>query len=102
MEVAVDGEEGSTIEIGVRHAGDAEFGSEGITSSADATCTDGVSSDEDSTATITDGHVVFYTCGASAFLLKAGGAGALRFWVRGNKGITTSGAAVTKWDDVGK
>ena len=62
MEVAVDGEEGSTIEIGVRHHGDSEFGSEGITSSTDATCTDGVSSDENNLATITDGKVIFYTC----------------------------------------
>jgi hypothetical protein len=61
--------DGSAVMVQVQHAGDTKFGSHGITMDPDASCSDGLSSDENASATVQDGKVVFYTCGASTFVV---------------------------------
>lgn len=50
---------------------------------------------------MTDGRVVFYTCGASTFIINALGASALKLWLKANAGTScsTSGCALSSWAD---
>ena len=57
--------DGEIINIYVRHTGDEEFGTRGLTQNPDSTCTDGIPSDPGSLATVIDGTATIYTCAAS-------------------------------------
>lgn len=89
--------EGESVYIYVQHAGDSSYSVQGITMNPDATCIDGISSYEENAAIVTNGAVTFYTCGASAFIINAGGTSNLKLWLKANAGTTctTSGCAVT-------
>jgi hypothetical protein len=61
--------EGTLVPLFVKHEGDEERGTRGLTIDASATCTDGISSRESAIGTVTDGKVVFWSCGASTFMV---------------------------------
>ena len=67
--VPVDLADGTDITLSVRHAGEDFFGATGLAVNADAVCSAGVSTDESNVTTVANGQVVFYTCGASEFIL---------------------------------
>jgi len=95
--------DGTMLDILVTHAGQ-EQGSEGITMNAAATCAAGVSSDENNQATVEGGQVVFYTCGASTFVLDPDGdaTNEATAWFKadaGTTGATGDGDALTAWVD---
>lgn len=52
----------------VKHAGDDEYGTRGLTTDLAATCdAEGNVSNESNSAVVQNGEIVFYTCGASEF-----------------------------------
>lgn len=62
--------DGTPIMLGVKHAGDTEFGHQGISNDTNATCDDrGNISAESDMSVVQSGEVVFYTCGASDFTI---------------------------------
>lgn len=65
--------DGQSIGILVKHVTDDTFGTKGITMNPDATCTDGISDSENAIATVEHGQAVFYTCGASTFIISPTG-----------------------------
>ena len=70
LEVAVDWvEDWTVLPIRVKHEWSEEFTTEWLTLNEYATCTNWISSDESNLVTITDGKAIFYTCGASIFII---------------------------------
>ena len=68
VEINTPGTRG-TVTIKVKHEGDEIFGTKGVTTNPDATCSDGISSDENNFVNIIDEKAVFYICGASTFVI---------------------------------
>lgn len=93
-----DGEE---VTVYVQHADDTSYTTRGITLDPDATCTDGISSHEENAVVVINGTVTFYTCGASSFIINAGGTNNLKLWLKANTGTScvVSGCAITGWTD---
>lgn len=67
LALPVDFPDGYLVNIRVKHEGDTEFSTQGITTNPNATCTDGISSDESNAVQVQNGEITFYTCGASEF-----------------------------------
>lgn len=72
VQMDVQAKEGSNVEVQVLHEWDESYGTRGITMNPNATCHNGISSDEWATTKVQDGKVVFYTCGASTFVVDFG------------------------------
>jgi hypothetical protein len=58
------------VSIQVLHEWDQSYGNIGITSNSDATCINGVSSEENGNSFVQNGEIRFYTCWASTFILN--------------------------------
>jgi uncharacterized delta-60 repeat protein len=69
VEISTDLPQGTPVPLFVKHEGDAERWTVGLTTDASATCTDGISSRESAIGTVTDGKIVFWSCGASTFMV---------------------------------
>lgn len=66
--------EGMALDIMTMHAGDADFHTGGLSVSPDTLCnTDGSASIPGSQASVKNGKVTFYTCGASSFTMNPTG-----------------------------
>ncbi|MBX9809669.1 hypothetical protein K2X92_04755 [Candidatus Gracilibacteria bacterium] len=66
--------DGISVDIAVLHAGDMEFNTSGLSSSANTLCNeDGTSTIPGSTSIVKNGKITFYTCGASSFTINPSG-----------------------------
>ncbi|USN55264.1 MAG: hypothetical protein H6765_01320 [Candidatus Peribacteria bacterium] len=73
VRMPADGPDNSRVRALVMHEGESYFGTAGITSRVNATCSAGQSSFDDNLFKITAGYVTVYTCGASAYILDPDG-----------------------------
>jgi hypothetical protein len=50
---------------------------------------------------VSDGKIVFYTCGASKFILNPTGdiSDEAMFWYKASDGVTLSGSNISQWND---
>jgi uncharacterized delta-60 repeat protein len=69
VEISTDLPQGTPVPLFVKHEGDEERWTVGLTTDSSATCTDGISSHESAIGTVTDGKIVFWSCGASTFMV---------------------------------
>ncbi len=62
--------DGALKTIRVKHAGDKEFNTSGLSTNPDTECNaDGTATIPSNSAIVQNGKIKFYTCGASAFLI---------------------------------
>ena len=88
--------DGKALRVRVHHEGDDAFSVQGLSVDADATCdANGGATPSSSRARVADGRVVFYTCGASTFILDpaddADPSNDADLWLRANAGVTHTG-----------
>jgi hypothetical protein len=102
IELVVGIAEWKLIDLQVRHGNDIDFTRRWLTLNPSATC------DPEGNVSIpmTDlyvkwGKVIFYTCGASTFILNASGTGNIKLWLKANAGTscTTNWCTLSTWSD---
>ncbi len=69
VELTTDLPEWTKVPIMVKHEWDEEYSTRGLTTNPDAMCSAGVSSDETAVAIVTQGKIIFSSCGASTFMV---------------------------------
>lgn len=70
---APDVADGEVVFVQVKHGNSEEYTLAWLTNNPDATCENGISSDESNGALVENGMATIYTCGASTFVLLSGG-----------------------------
>jgi len=89
------------VDIKVKHAGDKNFNTSGLSTHIETSCnTDWSASIPSSSAVVENGMITFYTCGASTFIIGAWGAGWLSLWFQAWSGMTLSGTNISLWNDL--
>lgn len=85
IEITTDIPNGSLVDVQVRHGNDIDFSRRGLTLDPDAMCDpEGNASKKLGSIYVISGKVLFYTCGASTFIINAGGTTGLKSWFKGD------------------
>ena len=69
VELTTDLPEWTSVPIMVKHEWDEDYSTRWLTTNPDAECVAGISSDETAVATVTQGKIMFSSCGASTFMV---------------------------------
>ncbi len=101
IKAKVSAKDGELVDIQVKHAGDKNFNTAGLSTHIETSCNaDWSASIPSSSAMVENGTITFYTCGASTFILGAWGAGSLSLWFQAGSGMTLSGTNLSLWNDL--
>jgi cysteine-rich repeat protein len=111
MQVTIDTDvpDGTKLSVQVQHEWDETFGSRGISTDASAMCEYWLSSSESNIVTVAEGKVVFYTCGASTFILNPTGDGSneATLWLKADGFVetttgvqATNGQSLYRWNNI--
>jgi Concanavalin A-like lectin/glucanases superfamily/Bacterial Ig-like domain len=102
IKAKVSAKDGELVDIQVKHAGDKNFNTAGLSTHIETSCNaDWSASIPSSSAMVENGTITFYTCGASTFILNAAGTSSAVIWLSSWSGTscTTNGCAITSWAD---